>query len=201
MSPPYPSSQTQAQPGRTSTSAGVHQVTAQAGLHSRIAAQLPAIHRHVISEGTHPSRVECDAAILADAVPRLSYDRGSTCISDVHASTATGSPDLDAHGAMTAPERSARDGTVAPSSTVSAGCAAPGVLPSGYDARSTPRAGRPVWGAALGTRPPPSESTTLFPSARAAQTGVTTSSPCVWAAIGPRHGRSSQNSPTGRLLI
>ena len=74
MSPTYPSSQTQAQPGRTSTSAGVHQVTAQAGLHSRIAAQLPAIHRHVISEGTHPSRVECDAAILADAVPRLSSD-------------------------------------------------------------------------------------------------------------------------------
>ena len=70
----YPSSAYQARPGRTSTEAGLHQVTVQAGLHSRIAAQLPAIHRHVISEGTHPSRVECGAAILADATPRLSYD-------------------------------------------------------------------------------------------------------------------------------
>ena len=74
MTPTYPSSEYQAQPGRPSNSAGVHQVTVQAGLHSRIAAQLPAIHRHVISEGTHPSRVECGAAILADATPRLSYD-------------------------------------------------------------------------------------------------------------------------------
>ena len=156
MTSTYPSSEIQARPGRTSTEAGLHRVTVQAGLHSRIAAQLPAIHRHVISEGTHPSRVECDAAILADAVPRLSYDRGSTCISDVHASTATGSPDLDAHGAMNAPGRSARAGTVAPSSTVSAGCAAPGVGLNGYAARSTPTGVLPAWDAVPGTRLPSS---------------------------------------------
>ncbi len=82
--------------------------------------------------------------------------RGSTCNSDVHASTATGSPDPDAHGAMTAPGRSARDGTVAPSSTVSAGCAAPGVGPSGYAVWSTPRGVLPAWAVAHGIRPPPS---------------------------------------------
>lgn len=68
----YFSSEIQARPGRSSTDASGHQAVVQAGLHSRIAAQLLALHRHVISEGTHPTRVECDAAILADAVPRLS---------------------------------------------------------------------------------------------------------------------------------
>ena len=43
-------------------------------MNSTMGVQLLALHRHVISEGTHPTRVECDAAILADAVPRLSYD-------------------------------------------------------------------------------------------------------------------------------
>ena len=121
--------------------------------------------------------------------------RGTTCIFDVPASTATGSPDLDAHGAMTATGSSVRGGTVAPSSTVSAGCVAPGVGLSGYAARSTPRGGLPVWAAALTTRPPPSGSTTSIPSAPVAQTRTTTSSRCACPAIGPRPGKNRPPNP------
>ena len=68
----YTSSEIKAQPGRNNTDAGPLNVAVQAGPFSRRGAQLSALHKHVISKGTHPSRVECGAALLADATPRLS---------------------------------------------------------------------------------------------------------------------------------
>ena len=72
MTSTYLSSEIQVQPGRLPTDAERHQAVVQAGLFSQIPLQETPRHRHEYIEGTHPSRVECDAAILADAVPRLS---------------------------------------------------------------------------------------------------------------------------------
>ncbi len=135
-------------------------------------------------------------SVLTRPLDSLSI-RGQTCNSDVHASTASGSPGLDAHGAMPAPERSARCGTVARSSIASAGCAAPGVGPSGYAVRSTPRGVLPVWAAAHGIRPPPSESTTSSPWPTGEPTSTTMSNPSAWGAIGSRHAPSSPGAPRG----
>jgi len=75
MTAAYPSSEIQARPGRPLIDAPRLQATVQAGLHSRIPVQLLPPERHVYKDRTdHLSRVECDAAILADAVPRLSLD-------------------------------------------------------------------------------------------------------------------------------
>jgi len=73
MTAAYPSSEIKARPGRLSTKTP-RSSTVQAGPFFLTDAQLLPPLEHIDREGTHPSRVECDAAILADAVPRLSLD-------------------------------------------------------------------------------------------------------------------------------
>jgi 5-methylcytosine-specific restriction protein A len=74
MASTYPSSEIKAQPGRSTTESARREVVVQAGPHSRIRVQDPPLHRHVYREETHTTRAVRDAAILADAVPRLSLD-------------------------------------------------------------------------------------------------------------------------------